>query len=576
MPPLRSRLAATISALALGLPLAAGAVGASASSATATPRLGTDAVISRAALPVTATATRWTLGRRAAQAALERAQRSLGAHRSAAASATGGDAASQRGDLTLTLRDLHAGLRYLSPEDRVAARGVLARPTQGANDPNGSGYRTASQNDCAVSPTPGSHVCVYWVSTTSDAPPLADGDGDGVPNRVETTRDVLNSVWDRIVSQGGYRKPLPDGRGFDDRLDVFLADIGSQGLFGYCAPEAPGPGRTATGYCVLDDDFAAAQFGTTHIPLENLEVTAAHEFFHAVQFAYDVAEDDWFMEGTAMWMEDEMYDEVNDNVRYLRGSQLTTPTRALDQPASGLGGPYVSWIFWRYVTETFPDRGTTGLPLIMRDVWRRAQAYTSHYPRTYSVRALSRAISARGNTLSNVFARFGEANRHPADAYDEGAEQHYPRVPAVASYRLSTARRSTGEKVATMAHLTNYTVVLTPDSSLGSADWVVRIPVNAPNYRRGSRAQLSVVLQDGSRVRRWVRLNKYGNGVGTAKFRYGQVKRVELTLTNSGQRYACYRGTHLACQGVSRDNGLKTYFRATLKQAASSSRVKRS
>ena len=44
-----------------------------------------------------------------------------------------------------------------------------------------------------------------------------------------------------------------------------------------------------------------------HTPLENLEVTAAHELFHAVQFAYDYDEDAWFMEATATWAEDEVY-----------------------------------------------------------------------------------------------------------------------------------------------------------------------------------------------------------------------------------------------------------------------------
>ena len=46
-------------------------------------------------------------------------------------------------------------------------------------------------------------------------------------------------------------------------------------------------------------------------------MTAAHEFFHAVQFAYDAADDQWFMESTATWMEDEIYDDVNDNLQYL-------------------------------------------------------------------------------------------------------------------------------------------------------------------------------------------------------------------------------------------------------------------
>jgi hypothetical protein len=84
-----------------------------------------------------------------------------------------------------------------------------------------------------------------------------------------------------------------------------------------------------------------------------------------------------------------------------------------------------------------------------------------------------------------------------------------------------------------------------------------------PDTARGSRAQLTVVRVGGARERRWVVLNKDGNGVSTAPFRAGDVARVELTLTNAGRRYRCYQGTFQACQGVSRDDGLKTYFRAS-------------
>ena len=565
MLPLRSRLVAAVSALALGLPLGAGALAVAPAVAVSVPRLGLATAIERASAPVTSGVSSWDEARRAAEAALDRAQRRLAGDRTS----LGRHVAQDRSDFTLTLRDLRVGLDYLSPDDRVAARRVLARPTQGANDPNGDGYEKSATKHHACT----AHLCVWWVthpgdSTDPDPVPDVDSNGNGRPDQVDLTLSVMDHVWDTIVTKGGYRAPRPDGGlGGNDKLDIFLADIGDEGLFGYCAPELASSGRSASGYCVLDNDYSSAQFGTSQKPADNLKVTAAHEFFHAVQFAYDVGEDDWFMEGTAMWMEDEVYDDVNDNVRYLQGSQLTTPTRALDQPASGLGGPYVSWIFWRYVSEQYPDTGTTGLPLIVRDVWRRAQAYTSNYPRTYSMRALAEAVAARGNSLANVFARFGEANRHPGDAYSEGAEQHYPQVPAVASYTLSKSHTGTGEKVATMAHMTNYTVVLTPGSDLAGADWVVRIPVNAPAYSRGARAQVSVVLSDGTRVRRWVALDKDGNGVASARFRYGKVRRVELTMTNAGQRYDCNQGTYLACQGTSRDNGLKTYFKATIKRS---------
>ena len=49
-----------------------------------------------------------------------------------------------------------------------------------------------------------------------------------------------------------------------------------------------------------------------------LQVTAAHEYFHLVQFGYDINEDGWIMESTATWAEDEVFDSINDNAQYLR------------------------------------------------------------------------------------------------------------------------------------------------------------------------------------------------------------------------------------------------------------------
>lgn len=465
-------------------------------------------------------------------------------------------------DFTLLLRDLRAGLPHLSRTDAAAARRILARPTDGGSDPNGDGYAASAERK-KYCPS-GANVCVHWVNNTVDAPPGATL-GGSAPAQVLTTSQVLNHVYDRVVTQGGYRAPLADGRGGDDRLDVYLADIGDDGLFGYCAPERAGSGRSATGYCVLDDDYSPTQYGSSQSPLDNLRVTAAHEFFHAVQFAYDAFEDDWFMEGTAMWIEDELYDHVNDSRRYLRGGPLTHPLRSLDRPAAGLAGPYASWIFWRWVSESYPDRGSSGLPLVIRDTWRRAQGYTASQPGTYSLRAVALAIAARGGRLANTFALFGEASRHPGVSYEEGKEDGgYPVAPLAAAYRLSTSKRSITEKVATLDHLSNVHVAFVPDSSLDKRDWRLRIPVNAPSLNRGSKAQVTVYRTNGAWARKAIRLNTYGNGAFVANFRAGVIKRVELTITNAGTGYRCNQGTFLSCRGVSKDDGLRTYFKGVL------------
>ena len=96
-----------------------------------------------------------------------------------------------------------------------------------------------------------------------------------------------------MVDWLGYRPPLSDGSiGPEgdpaDHIDVYLADLGRKGIYGYCTSDQPDGDATRQvyGYCVLDNDYAHTQF-PVHNKLQNLQVTAAHEFFHLVQFGYD-------------------------------------------------------------------------------------------------------------------------------------------------------------------------------------------------------------------------------------------------------------------------------------------------
>jgi hypothetical protein len=478
-------------------------------------------------------------------------------------------AAVPRVDLTLQLRDLRTRLGDLGAADRAEARALLARPTDGYYDPEGDGYAKpqAVRNDCTVSPAPHAQMCLHWVPASSEpanAPSPVDEDGDKVPDFVETAREELDHVWQRIVTRGGYRAPLADpgpqqGAGPDARLDVYLTDIGDNfGLYGYCVPEfAPGGGLRAAGYCVLDNDYDPEQYGAGVDPLDNLRVTAAHEFFHAVQFGYDYTEDPWLMEGTAAWIEDEIYDHIDDNQQFIPGGHMTHPRVPLDAPGYGSAGWYTSWTWWRYLSEVrFPDDGGTGLPLIVRQVWSHAAGSTPR--QNHSMLATARAISAAGGTFTGVFAAYGEAKRRPDAVFEEGAR--YRRAPVMRSFRVDGGTR-TRVQTATLPHLTSQTYTFVPGAATAATSWRLRIPVDAPDKVRGSHAQVSVVRDDGRRVVRQVRLNARGKGSVVTDFSSAQVARVELTITNASRRYKCWAGTDLACRGRSLDDGLRTTFR---------------
>ena len=334
--------------------------------------------------------------------------------------ARGGGTTADPHAATLVLRDLRAALPRLTVAGRAEAAHLLGRPTEDYDpaDPGwGSGY---SERLCDA------HICVHWVEDGPDAPRLADGNASGAPDWVETTLAVFAQTWAAEVGELGYRAPLSDlesyENGGDERLDIYLADVGADALFGWCTSDDPASYATyrVSAFCVIDEDYTNRAFGIDALPA--LKATAAHEFFHAVQFGYDWFEDLWLMEGTATWIEDEVFDGVNDNLRYARKhSPIVSPGTPVDLGRDGY--EYGAWIFWRYLSERFG-------PGFVKTVWNRAAETGS--ANTYSLAATRGALAARGRSFRDVFAGFGAANVTPGSSYEEGGSYPAHSVSAVA------------------------------------------------------------------------------------------------------------------------------------------------
>src|SRR4051794_23897741 len=72
-------------------------------------------------------------------------------------------------DLTPILKQLAVRLPGLQGSERREAQSLLARPSDGAADPQGNGY---SVPEAAGSPHCSAHYCVHWVASGDDAPSL--------------------------------------------------------------------------------------------------------------------------------------------------------------------------------------------------------------------------------------------------------------------------------------------------------------------------------------------------------------------------------------------------------------------
>ncbi|GAA1933060.1 MXAN_6640 family putative metalloprotease [Nocardioides hwasunensis] len=452
----------------------------------------------------------------------------------------------ERTDLTLAMRDLFVAKHALRGSDRATAERLLARPTTPPDDPDDPrdisyGPEADLQTQCSAT------FCLHWVE---------EGQHATTPAFAATAFDTITHVAG-VYAAAGFKRPLRDaGQEGDTRMDFYLGDIDSVGALGYCRSDADGPvvGSAWYAYCGFDNDYASTPWLD---PTAALQITVAHEYFHAVQFAYDAEDDGWLMESTATAMEDVLYTDVNDNAFFLNYGQMGDP----DYLGYPLAGPstsldtfdlnaYGNWGFWRFLTEKHADT-TAGVPNLVRQVWEALDT-TKGVNTRHSLQAIDKVLVARGTSTPEQYAAFADANQHPSDVYSEAVEQAYPTAPNTLPTIQLAKKRPIATHRARLDHLTSATGAVQPFAGSKWLTVAVDLGRSTP-----VRAVVTVHRVDGSTSTTHVRTNKQGYGVTVVPFASAKVASVEVTLANGSTRMTgCGGGSAQACGGTSPDDGL--------------------
>ncbi|MFQ6616683.1 MAG: MXAN_6640 family putative metalloprotease [Fidelibacterota bacterium] len=232
----------------------------------------------------------------------------------------------------------------------------------------------------------------------------SDLDEDGHPDFINRVSEAFLRAYATVVDSIGLTPPPSDSwysdNGGNERYDIYIYDLGPN-YYGETVPERyanNGQGdnekstsRTEknafTSYVSIRNNFS----GFPKEEIQSIRVTAAHEFFHSVQFGYDGWEAIWMLEATATWAEDEVFDDVNDNYQYLK-QWLQQPHIALDEDSSPHW--YGSWIFFRYLSEHLGGAGS------IRKIFEE------------SVKRNSADGDFSIQTIDGVLARFGSEFSH--------------------------------------------------------------------------------------------------------------------------------------------------------------------
>jgi len=248
-------------------------------------------------------------------------------------------------------------------------------------------------------------------TTGSNAPALLDVTGARIPGSHEAYVDsagaIFNEVYAIETGELGYGDPIQPGQDFYD-VNIF-----NNVYYGETVPETQigfsTPSRWRS-HINIENDFQ--NFYSTGIA--GLRVTAAHEFHHAIQFAvYGYWNTDaYFMELTSTWMEDVVYDDVNDYYQYVRapsGSGGFTQRGVFAQPdvsffkTDGLI-EYSRAVYGKFVEKEFG-----------RDVIRRAWELI---PTGVALNALDRALGEVNSSFRSAFSTWVSWNAHTGPAAD--------------------------------------------------------------------------------------------------------------------------------------------------------------
>jgi hypothetical protein len=434
-----------------------------------------------------------------------------------------------RTDPSMALLRLRLTMNHLPTTDRRHAASILARPTDHP-DFYGQTYSVRAKKKCA------GHICIHWVPTTRDAPPST--------RWVNKMLTMMNNVWTYEVKKLGYHRPISDGTrgGRSGKFDVYLKELYHQGLYGLTVAEQRTSYNTHlySSYLLIDNDFARSQYHAD--PMQVARVTAAHEFFHAIQYGYDVSEDPWLMESTATWMEDQYDDSSNDNRQYLPWSQLRRPGTSLDTFDNASFEQYGNWVFFEYLSEHY-GRG------IVRSIWNHAASFHGG-GHEFSAAAIRSALRKVHGGMTTAFGKYANGNTVPGRTYSEGA--HYPAAPLTGKVTLTQSAPATAWNRYGVHHLASVNLRAIPGSDLNARKWSLQVKVDGPKRKKAPAVVVLVKRKHRPMTRIVMHLSKAGRGHVKVPFSRVTTSSVTVTLANASTAFRCHTGGGYSCNGTSK------------------------
>lgn len=227
---------------------------------------------------------------------------------------------------------------------------------------------------------------------------------DAIPSIswVQTVAQTFDDVATAYLSRGWRPAPTPAGSPYD----VYLRDLAPQKLYGQTttsqALSSAGFPYAYGSFMEIDNNFTDSIYGS-YSATQSLQITAAHEYQHAIQFGYNIFFDTWYAEATSTWYEDELYDGVNQLYNYLKASLQNTNLSLDITTDTSTGGGYGRWLFNRHLSESH------GGQVIIRSFWEQLASTAPTSGNDIPMLPIINAVLLSNNSsLGNGFQHYAE------------------------------------------------------------------------------------------------------------------------------------------------------------------------
>lgn len=253
---------------------------------------------------------------------------------------------------------------------------------------------------------------IHYALNGPNAVDPTDENFNDIPDFIDNLANAADYTYEVLINNLNYNKPPSDGwqenNGGSGAYDIYVNDLNFV-FYGYTTPEnlsnsfngdnensPQNEKNSVTSYIVINNDLESMNCEN----FDCVKTTFAHEFFHAIQLGYDSRDQLWFLEATATWVEDEVFDEINDNYQYLK-FWMEIPHVALDKHRSPYW--YGSWIFFRYISEHL------GGPETIREIFNQSIVDDNSID-NFNLETIDKILKSKGSSFREILNKMSIAN----------------------------------------------------------------------------------------------------------------------------------------------------------------------